>query len=92
VSSPGSAAIDPLLQSIVDRAIADLAARLAIDPGRITPLTARAVVWPDRAIGCPQPGMNYLQVRVDGAKIELLVDGRTYAYHLGGSRGLFLCE
>jgi hypothetical protein len=86
------AQIDPLLQPIVRQAVADLGTRLAVDPARITPVSAQAVVWPDRSAGCPQPGMNYLQVQVDGAKIELSFEEKIYTYHLGGPRGLFLCE
>lgn len=83
---------DPSLQSLVDLAIADLAARLSVDPGSIGVAQAEAVVWPDGSLGCPQPGMVYTQVQVEGARIVLQVSGVAYPYHSGGGRLPFLCE
>jgi hypothetical protein len=74
------------------QAIADLAGRLGAQPGAITTVSVEAVTWPDSSLGCPQPGMSYLQVMTDGARIVVEVDGRQYVYHAGGSRQPFLCE
>ena len=84
--------VDAALAPLVATAVADLTQRLGVDPSQVSVLSARAVTWPDRGLGCPQPGMVYPQVQVDGAKIELTVGGTVYAYHSGGSRGPFLCE
>jgi hypothetical protein len=85
--------IEPGLRSVVDVAVADLAIRLQVDPNRISVVDADAVVWPDAGVGCPQAGMQYPQVPVDGARIRLEVDGATYDYHAGGDRPEpFLCE
>lgn len=84
--------IEPALQGLVDQAITDLAMRLDTDRASIQTVSANAVVWPDKSVGCPQPGMVYTQVSVDGALIELRVGGTTYAYHAGGSRSPFLCH
>jgi len=73
-------------------AIADLATRLAVAPDVIELLEAWAVVWPDGSLGCPQPGMIYPQVQVDGIVIRLGVAGVAYQYHGGGRRAPFLCE
>jgi len=91
---PGSAPmpIEPMYQSLVDYTVKDLATRLAIDPATIEQLEARAVVWPDGGLGCPTPGMAYIQVQVDGALVRLRVDGKLYEYHSGGSRAPFLCD
>jgi hypothetical protein len=86
------ALIDPALRPLVDTAVTDLARRLSLDPGTITVLEARSVVWPDGSIGCPRPGMMYPQVQQDGALIRLRAQGRDFAYHSGGSRPVFLCE
>ena len=50
------------------------------------------MVWPDKGLGCPQHGMEYLQVQVDGTLIELEVGGKRYRYHSGETRPPFLCE
>jgi len=88
----GSIAVDPALQQLVDRAVADLAQRLNVDRSSIAVVEARAMVWPDAAMGCPRPGLMYPQVQQEGALIRLTTGGREYAYHSGGSRPPFLCE
>jgi hypothetical protein len=84
--------IDPGVQPEIDLAVADLAARLSVDPSTITVVSAAFVVWPDKGLGCPQHGMEYLQVQVDGTLIELAAGGERYRYHSGESRPPFLCE
>jgi len=84
--------IDSTVQVVVDRAMADLVARLGIDQSAITVLTAKAMTWPDKSIGCPKPGMQYVQVLVDGALVDLQADGKTYSYHSGDDGKPMLCE
>jgi hypothetical protein len=77
----------------VDQAVADLANRLGDDPSSITVVSAEAVIWPDAGLGCPEPGMVYTQVQVDGLLIMLSTDGNEYRYHAGGRVSVpFLCE
>jgi hypothetical protein len=80
------------LENLIERAKEDLAQRLNIVLTQINLIEAKAVVWPDASLGCPQPGKLYKQVPEDGALIVLQVNGTNYEYHNGGSRGLFLCE
>ncbi|MEP7113253.1 MAG: hypothetical protein ABI862_08310 [Ilumatobacteraceae bacterium] len=89
---PSSPDLAPSLQRLVNQAIADLATLLSVDASTISTVSAKSVTWPDGSLGCPQSGMNYTQVTVDGALIELAVDGTTYRYHSGGSRSPFLCH
>jgi hypothetical protein len=84
--------IDPGLRPFVDRAVADLAARLDVDAGEVEVLTAVLVTWPSSALGCPNPKLRYPQVPVDGSVIELGAGERVYRYHTGGASELFLCE
>jgi len=84
--------LEPSLQKLVVQAQADLAQRLAIPLGQIELVAVQSVTWPDASLGCPQPGMGYLQVQVDGLLIRLRAGSRLYEYHSGGSRPLFLCE
>jgi hypothetical protein len=84
--------VDPALDGLVQAAIADLSGRLDVSAADIAVVSAAPVRWPDRSLGCPQPGMGYPQVSVDGARIELSTGGAVYAYHQGGARGPFLCE
>jgi hypothetical protein len=87
-----SPSIDPALQPLVDQAVADLASRLKIDTSKIETISAQAMTWPDGSLGCPQPGMGYTQVMVDGSLIQLSANGTAYSYHSGGSRAPFLCQ
>lgn len=84
--------LDPSLEQIVTQARNDLAQRLAMDPKQIELVEAASVTWPDGSLGCPQPGMAYTQVLVDGLLIRLRAGERIYEYHSGGARAPFLCE
>jgi hypothetical protein len=75
---------------LVQAAVQDLAQRLVITPEEVTVVEALAVTWPDGSLGCPQPGMAYTQVQVDGVLVILEAGGRRYEYH--GGDPLFLCE
>lgn len=81
----------PQAQSVAALAIADLATRLGIPAENIKVVAVREVTWPDASLGCPQPGMMYAQVLVDGLQVVLEADGRTYAYHGRSPNDLFLC-
>jgi hypothetical protein len=82
----------PGMEFLIEKAREDLAQRLSIGLTQISLVEARAVVWPDSSLGCPQPGMRYLQVPEDGALIRLQVGDQLYPYHSGGFREPFLCE
>jgi len=80
------------LEPFVEAARQDLAATLGVDPSEIGVAIAEFVVWPDGSLGCPQAGMEYIQVQVDGSRAVLTHAGAAYSYHGGGSRpGPFLC-
>ena len=70
----------------------DLATRLNVSTDDIEIMTVELVTWPNSGMGCPQPGMEYKQVPVDGLLIRLKVNGVEYNYHSGGSREPFLCQ
>ncbi|MEO7911023.1 MAG: hypothetical protein ABIV47_15375 [Roseiflexaceae bacterium] len=71
---------------------ADLARRRAVAPDTIRVVEVRDVIWPDPGLGCPQPGMAYKQVPVDGLLIRLESGGQIFEYHSGGNKAPFLCE
>ena len=84
--------IDSALGRLVAGVRADLAKRRGVAVDTIEVVEARSVTWPDPGLGCPQPGMAYKQVPVDGVLICLRVDGISFNYHGGGGRAPFLCE
>ena len=71
---------------------ADLAARLSIPIDKVEVVEQQSVTWRDSSLGCPQPGMQYMQVLVEGMRLRLRANGQTYDYHSGGNRPPFLCE
>ena len=78
-------------ESNVDIAVADLAARLDVDPSEIEIVSVEEVTWPDGSLGCPRPGMSYTQALVDGQLIVLAVDDTEYEYHSGRGGDPFYC-
>ena len=83
---------NPALQELVMQAQNDLAQRLGVEVDRIDLVELTPVVWPDGSLGCPEPGMAYTQVQVEGLLIRLRAGKRIYAYHSGGGQPPFLCE
>jgi hypothetical protein len=81
--------IEPTMPLVVD-AVEDLATRLAVSASDVNVVTALAVTWGDSSLGCPEPGVMYLQQLVDGTLVVLEAGGRHYEYH--GGNPLFLCE
>jgi hypothetical protein len=76
---------------------ADLDRRLAAEKttGPVRVVLAEAVTWPDGAIGCPRPGMNYTMALVPGYRVVFAVGAgaqeRRYAYHSGQRGPLAYC-
>lgn len=83
---------DPAQQRLVIQAMEDLAIRLSIRVEEIGLVEFKPVVWPDASLGCPQPGMAYIQVLQDGVLIRLSVGKQIYEYHSGSGNAPFLCE
>ena len=84
--------VPPGLQKLVDLAVADLAQRLSIAADQIDVIEVKAIVWPDGGLGCPEPGVAYIQVQQEGLLIRFRAGERLYNYHSGGGRPPFLCE
>ncbi len=72
-------------------AIEALAADLQIANDGIVVDTIVAVDWRDSSIGCPKPGMAYMQVITPGHKIALQVADQTYVVHVADQRAV-LCR
>jgi len=81
---------DAALRRLVVQAREDLAGRLRMAPEKIDLVELRSVVWPDKRLGCPRPGMAYPQVQVDGLLIRFSAQSRIFQYHGGGGRAPFL--
>ena len=70
--------------------LSDLTTRGIVTEG-IEVVTARAVTWPNGALGCPKPGMAYTQMVIDGYQVVVTVGGKTYDYRFGATATPHLC-
>jgi hypothetical protein len=83
---------DAGLQSLIEKAKADLGQRLSVSAEDIIVLEARSVIWPDGSLGCPQEGMVYAQVLTPGYLIRLQVGDQEFEYHASRGTEVVHCE
>jgi hypothetical protein len=69
----------------------DLAQRLKLPEAQIALVRAEAVDWPDSSLGCPQPGMMYLQVVTPGYRLVLSAGGVSAEYHTDAGGRFVVC-
>lgn len=67
----------------VSRAREALSAALGQPASNFTLISVHAVRWQDSSLGCPKPGMSYMQVIVDGHRVVLSDKQQEYRVHLG---------
>lgn len=79
------------LNDQVTAALQDAAQRTQMAPAQLKVMLAETVTWPDGGLGCPQPGMAYTQVLVDGYRIRILAGDVTLEYHASRRGKVFLC-
>ena len=82
---------DPALQSLIERAKADLAERLAVAIEEINLLEATSVTWPDSSLGCAQEGLMYLPALTPGYLIRLAALDQEYEYHTNQGSLVVFC-
>ena len=59
----------------------DLASKLHVDESQIIIAAARATTWTDTSLGCPEPGVEYDEVRAEGFVLTMRYGGRNFSYH-----------
>ena len=84
--------VSPSLQSLIEKAMNDLAKKLSIPIALIDITDAREVTWPDSSLGCPQPGMVYADMLTTGYLVILNTKDHEYQYHAGNNAEIFFCE
>jgi hypothetical protein len=87
----GSAGPIGLPASKIAPVVVDAAGRAGVTPDQVKVVSAEAMTFPDGSLGCPEPGMAYTQMVVDGFKIVAQAKGVTYDYR-GTANGFRLCS
>jgi hypothetical protein len=90
---PGREPAAPLTdveRAAVQVAIDALATELKVSRDQVFVDTVRAVEWRDSSLGCPKPGVAYLDVISPGHRVILRVDGRVHVVHESRNRA-FVC-
>lgn len=91
-SAPGATTGENMeLQQVVGAATRHLADRLGVPESEITVAEASRVTWRDSSLGCPAPGMSYLQMLTPGFLVRLRAAGTVHAYHAGPGGEVFSC-
>ncbi|HEY9527175.1 MAG TPA: hypothetical protein VIR02_08850 [Anaerolineales bacterium] len=69
-----------------------LAQRLNIAVDQIAVADIKPVVWRDAGLGCPKPGVDYIQMETPGYNILLSAGGKTYTYHTDATKRFVQCK
>lgn len=91
---PGREPAAPLTdveRAAVHVAIDALVTELGVARDQVSVDTVRAVEWRDSSLGCPKPGVAYLDVISPGHRVILRVDGQVHVVHESRNRA-FVCE
>lgn len=78
--------------SYVERAVMVVAAELSLSPKAVTVEGVKRVNWPDTGLGCPLPGMVYLQKVTPGFQVTLSAAGTEYAVHMDAAGTAIICS
>lgn len=70
-----------------------LAKQASLPIKNLTVDSAGPVQWPDSSLGCPQPGMNYMQMITPGYRVTILdtASGKTHSVHVGSGHAI-VCD
>jgi hypothetical protein len=90
--SGDTAQTHPGNRPLVELARQALAKQLNIDATTIKLTQIEEAEWRDSSLGCPKPGMNYLQVITPGYRIVLEAQGRSYEYHSDTTKRVVRCD
>jgi hypothetical protein len=69
-----------------------LAQKLGIALDQIVLSDIKPVVWRDAGLGCPKPGIDYIQVETPGYNILLETGGNSYRYHTDQTKRFVQCN
>jgi hypothetical protein len=83
---------DASAENLVTLVKQHLAQTLNISADQIALSQLQPVVWRDAGLGCPKPGVDYIQMETPGYRIVLEAQGQTYNYHTDQSKRFVPCR
>jgi hypothetical protein len=78
--------------AVIEAVKAEIAADAGVAARDVTIISAQAVTFPDGSLGCPSPGVNYIQVQVDGFIVVGTAAGATFDYRGTSPTDIRRCE
>ncbi len=91
VATPAPAVTGEAPAALLDRILADVVQRSGANRQEVVIVRDEAVVWPDGSLGCPEPGVAYLQVLTDGYWVVAQVGDTRYDYRVDADGRFRLC-
>jgi hypothetical protein len=79
-STTGSTGVGGEMEAASAAAVAQASADTGLGEGEFDVIDIEEVTWPDGSLGCPQPGMSYIQVVLEGYQVILEHEGDLYDY------------
>jgi hypothetical protein len=94
VSIPPSADVVPgkVPAALLERIVADAAAVAKVAPADVVVVSTESVTWNDGSLGCPKPGVSYIQMIIEGYRVIVEAGGQRYDYRAGSSGDPKRCE
>lgn len=83
---------DEIAEKMVALVKEHLAQRLSMAADQIVLAEIKPVRWRDAGLGCPKPGIDYIQVETPGYNILLQAGGSTYNYHTDETKRFIQCN
>jgi hypothetical protein len=84
-----AAAVPP---DLLEKVRADAAVRAGVEPSTIQVVSAQVQSWNDGSLGCPEPGMSYIQVMTEGYQIIVSAGGQTLDYRTSDRGAMKVCS
>jgi hypothetical protein len=94
VSIPPSGAPEPgaVPDALLATIVADAAGLAGVDPADVIVVSTEAVTWNDGSLGCPKPGVMYIQQIIQGYRVVVEAGGQRFDYRAGSSGEPKRCE
>jgi hypothetical protein len=78
-------------QAILDPILKEAAALAKVSREQMVIVRAQSVIWSDGSLGCPEPGMMYTQILVNGYWVVIEAAGQKYDFRAGSAGNFRLC-